>query len=85
VALTEQSKGWPFFFMHGIPTSVSATPLSVGTHRAVNILHKEDALWLLSLDFLTRLLKKALFITFSTYNFPILRISLNWLTPALRM
>ncbi|OOC86642.1 hypothetical protein BWP06_16030 [Enterobacter cloacae] len=26
VALTEQSKGWPFFFMHGIPTSVSATP-----------------------------------------------------------
>ena len=25
MALTEQSKGWPFFFMHGIPTSVSAT------------------------------------------------------------
>ncbi|MBW4190960.1 ash family protein [Enterobacter bugandensis] len=26
VALAEQPKGWPFFFMHGIPTSVSATP-----------------------------------------------------------
>ncbi|PRW43442.1 hypothetical protein CSC04_4154 [Enterobacter roggenkampii] len=48
-------------------------------------MHKEDALWLLSLDFLTRLLKKALFITFSTCNCLSLRISLNSLMPALHM
>ncbi|MFR3708045.1 MAG: hypothetical protein ACLTXH_13260 [Enterobacter hormaechei] len=45
----------------------------------------EDAKWRLPLDFHTYTLKKALFITFFTCNFPILRISLNWLTPALRM
>ncbi|MGS3629035.1 hypothetical protein ACLFKX_06630 [Enterobacter hormaechei] len=41
----------------------------------------EDAKWRLPLDFHTYTLKKALFITFFTCNFPILRISLNWLAP----
>jgi hypothetical protein len=47
-------------------------------------LDNEDAKWRLPLDFHTYTLKKALFITFFTCNFPILRISLNWLAPVRR-
>ncbi|KLP83364.1 hypothetical protein ABF79_20280 [Enterobacter hormaechei subsp. steigerwaltii] len=47
-------------------------------------LDNEDAKWRLPLDFHTYTLKKALFITFFTFNFPILRISLNWLAPVRR-